>query len=746
MSRRITRNTILLALAAAVFAALVDPGIRLLWLAGILILALGALSLAARTEKGKRRLELVPTAAVAIPLFLAVVILVVQGTPGRFARSEGWETHVQQSAHRVYWNSRPAIAPSVIAGSHPQRFYVQTAGFEGELTVEIIGVRHPATGLGEGLFYFDFNPAKTGFPMVESDGEVPVTLEYGSGKPRTVSLRVAPARPAPRWIDSDPEQGVAVSASFPTDQVFVLWRDGTVQFFPTADGPVDARVDPVDTATAWILHGNVPELQQVDLNSGKVKETMEIVPGAKRIAISPEGERAAIAFEHVESGVQIVDLEAGTAQPPIALEFTPDWLVFGESDLDLVVSGLRDQTLRRLRISKTGDSVEESQEALWLGRPARFLLRDQWGGSVFLTSSGYSSPPTELKNGNHLIQHRIVQIDLEKWTVDSVIETSRSTGKQLASVGRDSGLDPMGLAQGPGVANTILAVFSGSGDVGEFATDRPTPPKFQSLADVGLFNPHGVASLGQGMQVVADPVFGGFAIRVPREKRWQPVRLGRAVDPGEVFFYQATRGGFSCQSCHLHGDSDFAHHNLGAISGTTGLTAGIDRTAPFFRFGYPGKHYNRIADVHSALALDQLLGYPRGQPENVSGLVEDWMLRQPRPKNPRWETADPEQLRRGYGLFQKGGCAVCHPPPLFTNHSQHLESWLFNPKVGARQPDPLLDVPSLLQTWRQPEYFHHREFDLDTVLEVSVPPNRHGDVSGFSEEELADLKEFLLSL
>ena len=97
---------------------------------------------------------------------------------------------------------------------------------------------------------------------------------------------------------------------------------------------------------------------------------------------------------------------------------------------------------------------------------------------------------------------------------------------------------------------------------------------------------------------------------------------------------------------------------------------------------------------------------------------------------------------RGRVVFEKAGCASCHPAPLYTDMKKH--------DVGTgkdREEDWEFDTPTLIEVWRTSPYLYDgRAVTVRAVLIEFNKDDRHGVTSGLSEGELADLIEFVLSL
>jgi YVTN family beta-propeller protein len=99
---------------------------------------------------------------------------------------------------------------------------------------------------------------------------------------------------------------------------------------------------------------------------------------------------------------------------------------------------------------------------------------------------------------------------------------------------------------------------------------------------------------------------------------------------------------------------------------------------------------------------------------------------------------------RGKRLFvsDKVGCANCHPAPLFTDLKQHPAA-----AFGRDDFPGTFDTPTLIEAWRTTPYLHHGR--AETMADL-LGKNRHGNANGaidrLSEQEVADLAEYVLSL
>jgi hypothetical protein len=223
--------------------------------------------------------------------------------------------------------------------------------------------------------------------------------------------------------------------------------------------------------------------------------------------------------------------------------------------------------------------------------------------------------------------------------------------------------------------------------------------------------------------------------------RTDPDALERRM--GEHDFYEATRAGVSCQSCHLHAGSDGALHDLGEHRLSPTLTVrGLAGTAPYLRDG----SYPRVRDLDE-LSRTLYRGFLRDAPGRAETL-EAYVDGLPRTPSPlRSKERDLDRERAGVRAFARARCPTCHAFPAFTNLGQHPIASLFPDRVGARAPDAELDTPSLLSVrWAAPYLSDGRAPTLRAVIEKWNPSNRHGDTAHLSARERDDLIYFLESL
>jgi cytochrome c peroxidase len=97
---------------------------------------------------------------------------------------------------------------------------------------------------------------------------------------------------------------------------------------------------------------------------------------------------------------------------------------------------------------------------------------------------------------------------------------------------------------------------------------------------------------------------------------------------------------------------------------------------------------------------------------------------------------------RGKKVYEKAECITCHSGPYYTDLKLH-EIGLAE---GLDKGRPL-DTPTLVECWRTAPYLHDgRAATMRDVLENFNPDNRHGQTLQLTDDELADLEAYVLSL
>ncbi|HKU41068.1 MAG TPA: hypothetical protein VJR89_23055, partial [Polyangiales bacterium] len=446
------------------------------------------------------------------------------------------------------------------------------------------------------------------------------------------------------------------------------------------------------------------------------------------------------------AGLALVQLPELSLLARVALPLPADWLAFGRDDATLFATTRRGATLRRLRVQ---DGTLHEDAVLSFGRPAVTLARSPdglqlWAATTDLQSGGHA------QLGNHFVQDQLLLIDAERMQVVARQFTARRSERQSKPGDVDRGASPMGIV--PAQRGGLWLSLAGSDEVWHWEPED-VAPRAIDLGSLGLFTPHGVAELADGTLLISSPAAGAFGLLAPGaaaprvlpvapSSEWLRVhdRGGLLRRIGERDFYEATRSGISCQSCHMHADSDEAAYNLGDHRLLPTLSVrGVLGTAPYLRDG----SYPRLRDLEE-VAQTLYRGYLRyqgGRGEALEAFVGSLARRT------NLQTRDRAAERRGFAAFQKASCPACHTPPAFTNLAQLPLRALF-PEQAARLPhEETLDTPSLLSIATSAPYLNDgRATSLEEVLVAHNRQNLHGDVRRLSPSERRDLLAFLSSL
>jgi hypothetical protein len=562
-------------------------------------------------------------------------------------------------------------------------------------------------------------------------------------------LHARTAQAHPRWLTRSPSGLLAATVSEETDELVVVDRHGLRVRAKVGDGPSDCAF--LDDDRILVSHLDDLSLRVIATADGH--SVAELALGARqvRLAVSPDRQMIAVALAGQEPGLALVTV-GGTdlvAHERLPLPATPDWLAFGADHNTLIVATRKPAQILRLRRHRTG---YERDRSLPLVRPVVTLARNAQGTQVLLAVTDYE-PQGRARLGNHFVQDQVLSLDVESMQIREHWLTARRSERQSKPGDLDRGLSPLGLAAS--AEDRWLVSFAGSDEVWRTSSAAQTPV-ILDLVNTPLHAPHSAVELRDGTLVVSSPSAGALGIFAPEGV--QPTLLRLAPDDatllahdrnllaqrvGERGFYEATRSGIACQSCHLHGDSDDAMHNLGGYQLVPTLSVrGLAATAPYLRDG----SYPKLSDLDE-LAQTLYRGYLRSQGARGDTL-EAYLQALPRMRNPTPLTArDPKRERRGLDAFVKARCPSCHTPPAFSNLGRIPMHSLF-PEEAAKNREPLqLDVPSLLSLAASPPYLHDgRAASLEAVLSTHNRRNLHGDTQGLTAAERRDLVEFLSSL
>ncbi len=607
----------------------------------------------------------------------------------------------------------PSIAPAMITDDRPQRFYVYAPGAR-TLKVRFADSVEPQTrSLSQGVFRVRYDPREHG--VVPPGAKVQVTIT-ADGRAYTRALSSVHWGLHPRWGCAD---RFAAFLSEESDQLLIVDEDGRVQARSAGDGPFACATR---GARLYVAHRHDAALWSYSSLSRAPRKIA--LPGpATSIALSPSGRLVAVSHRArtatSAAGLRVFSAADHRLLQTRALDEAPDWMTFAGED-ELVLA----QRARR-SVALLGLSAGARRRApIFLGRPVVSMVRRN-DGMIALAVTDYR--PADDAGDNHSTSDQLVFIDPQNWVITKRVKTSRRSQDRIL------GASPMGLW--PVGARGLLVSFAGTDEVWRYEGEVPTEQIWRR-GEVSA--PHAVVQLTSGTRVVASPASGKLHLLAQGRGRSWPKEapqdsLQRA---GEIGFWEATRSGISCQTCHLHGGTDHAMHDIGHARPRLTLTVrGVAKTAPYLR----GASYHDLKSL-DRFAKTVLGGYHRAAPDRALALAT-FVSALP----PAWAPAlDATRARAGVNAFFKGGCAGCHAPPAFTDLSAMPVRFLFPASV---EQDRLLDVPALIGASQSPPFLQDgRAKSLRAVLEDAQLSERHGDLAALSPSQRDALLLFLESL
>ena len=731
-----------IAVALALWSVLASPAVWTLLLAyACACLVLGATPLHAW-------LQALPSAARAG--LLALMVLPAIGALVRvwpaLVENEGLVAAWPSFVDRLRLEREPSIAPPLVSAAQPQAFFVHARSGAKVRAQLASGIRAlDAYELGEGLYRIDYDPRRDGVPA-HANGEIEATI-WVDGAAHRRALRAATPLAHPRWFARAPSGQLAATVSEETDELIVVSARGLDRRVPVGDGPSDCAF--LDDTRIAVSHRYDSQLWVIDARSFEVLSRVAVGDRIDRVAVSPSGGTLAIVQSGREPSVRLLSASDLTVIARGALPHAADGLAFGADD-DTVLVTTRDDA-RVVRLKRTA-SVLAQDAALVLSRAATAFARIDDGKRALLAVTDYRADGNA-QLGNHFVQDQLLAVDVTSMRVEQRMLTARRSTRQSRAGDVDRGLSPLGIVQ---VADgALLVAFSGSDELWRLRALNADPEIVDLQANVedeaALVAPHGVVELADGTVLVASPSSGtlGTVRRGAREPgivrlaqsdayllKHDSVALAQRM--GERGFYEGTRAGISCQSCHLQADSDRAAYNLGERELLPTLSVrGLLGTAPYLRDG----SYPTLADLDH-VAQDRYRGYLRRAPSRPQTL-EAFLESLPRAPSP---AADLAAQRRGVQVFVRASCVTCHAFPAFTTLGQHRAAEIFpDHKGGSRY--AMLDVPSLLSVGSSAPYLSDgRAPTLADVLTEHNRQNHHGDTATLTAAERADLIAFLEAL
>lgn len=655
------------------------------------------------------------------------------------------ESLIERTRARLEVETLPNFAPRLVSLDRPQTYYVHAAASAKVSLSLSAGLPFlEARPVGEGVYRVQYDPHRDGLPAEPHRPHVARLRVNGAEVERDVMVVKPYAHP--RFFCVSPDGSLAAAVSEETDELLWLSAEGLIARQATGDGPTDCVFS--SDVRVLVSHRFDAELWELERGRELPVRKLRLGEAQRRLAVSRDRSRVAVARHGVTPEVVILTLPDLTVTTRVALDLEPDQVSFGPEPSTLLVATRRQASLRKLQVA-AGRYVETAR--LSLCRPVVFMEPTRDHSQLWIAVTDFCKDG-KASLGNHYVQDQLLSIDVASFSPQDSLLTARRSPRQDKPGDVDQGVSPMGLAFA--AAGSRFVSFAGTSELWQLDAAGRVDAQVD-LTKHGLVAPHGVAVLADGSVLVSSPARGLIAVFDPNLQKPKLVRLaptdsmlekqdpdGLARRLGEWGFYESTRSGISCQSCHLHADSDEALHNLGGRRLLPTLsTLGLLGTGPFLRDG----SFTHVSDLdHVSQTLYR--GYLR------KGLARKHTLDafvSALPRNDdraRTRPLDRDAEARGITAFTKARCTLCHAPPYFSGFGQHPASALF-PELADALKEELLDAPALLSTAAQPPYLHDgRAGTLDELLTRHNRNNRHGDTKALSSAERKDLLHFLESL
>jgi hypothetical protein len=708
-----------LCLAAAVGAASLGP------LVLCVAIAWFAIELALRTKLAPRMLRLAKEERGPLALGALVPILVLSSRSGTLLEDEGLLELAPRWTDRARLAGSVTIAPPLVVAGRSQTLFVHAEGagavrvtLEGEETLE-------ATSLGHGVFRVDATPRGLG----HARDEITVTITVDGAMHSRSLAHVAPLA-HPRGPRIGPDHAIC-TVSAESSEVHV----GALEALHAI-----STTEPVSCAftsdTLFVARRGESALWQIALGTHTSAESLVRGPEIGRGAVAMDARGALLAIVRSAEARELVVLDTfeGRVLSRASLEGIPLHVHF-VGDRVLVAT----RSPARLELRSLDGSLLTSRE---LVMPAAAIVAAE---TIVIATTAFDDTVRD-NLGNHFVEDQLVWLDPSTLATTRVEPTARRTDRQDHAGDADRGLGPVALAIDDEAR--LFVAFVSSSEVAVYAPGAA--PRYVDLGE-RLFGPSGLAIDGDTV-LVSSAIDGVIAaldrrsLAFVREERLAPSHAALLREAptalqirlGEHTFFEGTRAGASCHSCHLGGSTDGEAHNIGGrVLAPTLDVRGLRGTAPYLRDG----SYPHLGDLHEVAVLEYR-GY-RARAGDRRATLDAYLASLPAPHSlaPR----DVAREQRGLHAFYQAGCDRCHAPPAFTTLARYPLHTAF-PDV---EDDPALslDVPSLRNLHEQAPYLYDgRAATLREVIDRENASNRHGDTRALSEDERADLVFFLETL
>ena len=558
---------------------------------------------------------------------------------------------------------------------------------------------------------------------------------------------------------------------------------------PVGVNPISVAVAP-DGGLAYVANQGSDSLSLVDIGAGIVLDTVEVGNRPAGVAASPSGELLAVA-ESGDDQVRLLNIPGldtvsvlFTTDRPQGLAFTPDGrrlLITHLLSGDVTVLPIMTyHTYLPLALSSQTEIVETQNPSFSLSQGSVAASIPTWlnvapAPAVIINSAGTRAYlPQTMANG---LGYN-TGFDTTVFPKVSVLNLETNTHQTSEHISLPETDRPVGLPWDAALSRNdteLWVVHSASNDVSVIDISNPTRPTRVANIPVGD-NPRGVVLSPDGSTAYINNTLAGTVSVVDANSysvteviTVTTIPLPPAMLYGKRLFFSSARPDLaqarwvSCNTCHVEGEQDgrtWLLQYLGDVPpgeepvirrNTTSLLGMIET--------YPlrwSAEWNESADSEFSVRFEQF----------GAGLIDGDMYstRDGPPNQGRSYDLDclalfidslvvPARTHaltsaelRGKTLFESAGtgCATCHPAPLYTDLQVH--------DVGTANGEgewfgPLIDTPTLRWLYDSAPYLHDGSAaTLHEVLTTKNTNDEHGVTSHLTQDELADMIAFLLSL
>jgi DNA-binding beta-propeller fold protein YncE len=196
----------------------------------------------------------------------------------------------------------------------------------------------------------------------------------------------------------------------------------------------------------------------------------------------------------------------------------------------------------------------------------------------------------------------------------------------------------------------------------------------------------------------------------------------------------------SCATCHPDARADglnwdLLNDGIGNPKQTKSMLL-AHKTPPAM---VSGIRDNAEAAVRSGIRFIQYVQ----RPESDATAIDEYLKSLKSVPSPRLIEGNLTQAaERGKLIFNRAGCAECHPAPLYTDMEEHDVGTGLGRDKGKR-----FDTPTLVELWRTAPYLYDgRAESIKDVLKKFNENDTHGKTSALTEQQIDDLAEFLMYL